>query len=129
MTRILAAALLALPAAAAALTLEGTYERRTDAYSKRVLGDAVCFVPDEKFEKALPRPAGDERRAWFCFSNRAEALKALAIPAAGKGCGMRGAATIAVSGYVVGSGDEAVDRARLDRVVSRKPAKPIPCNE
>lgn len=116
-------------AQAGELKLEGTWERRTDADSRRVLGDAVCFLPDEKHEKSLPRPAGDDRRAWFCFSNRAEAMKALAIPARGKPCGLRGAATVEVSQYTLGKGDEAVDRARLERVLAKGRAKPIPCNE
>lgn len=112
------------------ITLEGTYERRTDAYSRQVLGDAVCFIPSEKFEKTLPRPADDERRAWFCFSNRAAAMKALALPARGKACGMRGRATVAVSGYLVGKGDgESVDTARLERVLAKSAPRPIPCNE
>lgn len=130
MIPVLLIALAAGPAAAAeALTVEGTWERRTDADTRRVLGDAVCFHPDEKFEKALPRPAGDERRAWFCFSNRAQSMKALGVPASGKGCGSRGSATVTVSGYALGKGDEAVDRARLDRVHAKSPPKPIPCNE
>lgn len=130
----LAVALLLLLAAAAArageLTLEGTFERRTDAYSKRVLGDAVCFVPDEKHASALPRPAGDERRAWFCFTNRAQAMKAFAIAPARQGCGLRGNATVTVSGYAVSRGDgESVDTARLERVLAKGAPRAIPCNE
>lgn len=115
---------------AAELTLEGMFERRTDAYSKRVLGEAVCFIPDAKHAGALPRPAGDERRAWFCFSNRAHAVKAFAIARAGKGCGLRGSATITVSGYALSKGDgESVDTARLERVLAKGAPRPIPCNE
>lgn len=127
---LLLLALAAAPQAGAAeLSLEGTWERRTDAYTRRVLGDAVCFVPDQKFEARLPRPAGDDRRAWFCFTNRAEAMKAFAVPVAARGCGMRGAATVSVSGYRLGEGGEAVDRARLERVLAKAPPSPIPCNE
>jgi hypothetical protein len=133
MKRALAFPLLVLLASAAhagELTLEGTFERRTDAYSKRVLGDAVCFVPDEKHAAALPRPAGDERRAWFCFTNRAHAVKAFAIPPGRTGCGTRGSATITVSAYVVSKGDgESVDTARLERVLAKGAPRPIPCNE
>lgn len=112
------------------LELEGTYERRTDAYSRQVLGDAVCFVVDARFESRLPRPAGDERRAWFCFSNTAQAMKALAVPPGRKGCGVRGPATITVSAYALAEGDgEAVDRAQLARVLSKGAPRPIPCNE
>ena len=115
---------------AAELSLEGVFERRTDAYSRRVLGDAVCFIPDEKFERALPRIGGDERRAWFCFSNLAAAMKGFALPAARKGCGLRGSAHIVVSDYVVSrEGGESVDKARLERVVSKSAPRPIPCNE
>jgi hypothetical protein len=124
-------AVLALPAAhAAELTLEGTYERRTDAYSRQVLGDSVCFIPDEKFEKLLPRAAGDDRRAWFCFSNLPAAMRGFALPAGRKGCGMRGTAQVVVSDYVVTrEGGETVDKARLERVVSKSASRPIPCNE
>lgn len=115
---------------AAEMSLEGTFERRTDAYSRQVLGDAVCFIPDPKFEKAIPRPAGDDRRAWFCFSNLAAAMKGFALPAGRRACGMRGTAQIVVSDYVVSrEGGESVDKARLERVLSKSAPKPIPCNE
>ena len=115
---------------AAGMSLEGTFERRTDAYSRQVLGDAVCFIPDPKFEKAIPRPAGDDRRAWFCFSNLAAAMKGFALPAGRRACGMRGTASIVVSDYVVSrEGGESVDKARLERVLSKSAPKPIPCNE
>jgi hypothetical protein len=117
-------------AQAAELALEGTFERRTDAYSRQVLGDAVCFVPHDRYEKAIPRPAGDDRRVWFCFSNLGAAMKGFALPAGRKGCGMRGTAQIVVSDYVVSrEGGESVDKARLERVVSKSVPKPIPCNE
>jgi hypothetical protein len=114
----------------AELALEGIFERRTDAYSRQILGDAVCFIPDEKFERALPRLEGDDRRAWFCFSNLAAAMKGFALPAGRKGCGLRGSAHIVVSDYVVSrEGGESVDKARLERVVSKSGPRPIPCNE
>jgi hypothetical protein len=120
----------AVPAAAAELTLEGTFERRTDAYSRQVLGDAVCFIPGEKYEKAIPRFAGDDRRAWFCFSNLLAAMKGFALPARAKGCGSRGTARIVVSDYVVSrEGGESVDKARLERVLSKSAPRPIRCNE
>lgn len=122
--------LLALPAQGGEITLEGTYERRTDAYSRQVLGDAVCFFPSERFERLVPRQAGDERRVWFCFSNRADAAKALAIPPRARACGARGTATIAISGYAVSKGGgESVDTARLERVLEKSAPRPIPCNE
>ncbi len=122
---------LAAPVAHAAdLVLEGTFERRTDAYSRQVLGDAVCFIPDEKSENAVPRLAGDERRVWFCFSNLAAAMKGFALPVARKACGMRGTAQIVVSDYVVSrEGGESVDKARLERVLSKSGPRPIPCSE
>ncbi|HWA38975.1 MAG TPA: hypothetical protein VG873_14045 [Burkholderiales bacterium] len=115
---------------AAELTLKGTFERRTDAYSRQVLGDSVCFIPDEANEKLLPRGPGDERRAWFCFSNFPAAMRGFALPAGRKGCGMRGTAQIVVSDYVVTrEGGETVDKARLERVLSKSAPRPIPCNE
>ena len=129
-TLVLMACLACGGAQAAELTLEGVFERRTDAYSRRVLGDAVCFIPDEKFERALPRIGNDERRAWFCFSNLAAAMKGFGLPVARKGCGLRGSAHIVVSDYVVSrEGGESVDKARLERVVSKSAPRPIPCNE
>ncbi|HYD56509.1 MAG TPA: hypothetical protein VEB41_06355 [Burkholderiales bacterium] len=122
--------LFASGAMAAELELQGTYERRTDSYSRQVLGDAVCFIPDEKFAQRVPRPAGDDRRAWFCFSNLGAALKGFALPAGRKGCGARGSARIVISDYVVSrEGGESVDKARLERVVSKSAPGPIPCNE
>jgi hypothetical protein len=129
-TLLFLACLASMEAGAAELALEGMFERRTDAYSRQVLGDAVCFIPDETFERALPRFPGDDRRAWFCFSNLSAAMKGFALPAGRKGCGMRGTARIVVSDYVVSrEGGESVDKARLERVEWKSKVRPIPCNE
>ena len=42
--------------------------------------DALCFEADSASAALLPRWDGDERRAWFCFSNRSAAQAALGPP-------------------------------------------------
>ena len=119
-------------AAAASLTVEGRFERLTDAESMEMLGGAVCFYPSEQSSKLLPRPASDLRLPWFCFTNTRQAMRLLAVPpSASKGiaCGHRGNATLRVADYVVyrleGSG---FDTARLLAVHRKSAVEPIPCD-
>ena len=50
-------------------TLTGTYSRTLDPEYLDYMGDVICFEPDQKSSALVPRPKGDERTAWFCFSN------------------------------------------------------------
>ncbi len=109
--------LLASAAAApppAPIRLSGHYEWRTDASSRSLRGDAVCFIPDAPSATRLPRRPGDPRLAWFCFSNRDRAAQLLALPAVAPGCGVSGPVTVRVSGYRVDPREGDVhDTARL----------------
>lgn len=48
-------------------------------------GESVCFEADEESAARLPRWLHDERRAWFCFSNPADAVAALGRAAGAAG--------------------------------------------
>jgi hypothetical protein len=74
----------------------------------------TCFEADSSSAARLPRWEGDERRAWFCFSNRLDAARALGPPSEGV------PATIVVDQFTihVGHSDE-VNSARLVRLVRR----------
>ena len=76
----------------------------------------TCFEADSSSAARLPRWAGDERRPWFCFSNRAEAARALGPPSEGV------PATIVIDQFTIyrGHSDE-VNSARLVRLVRRGP--------
>jgi hypothetical protein len=72
---------------------------------------AVCFEADSASGERLPRWRGDERRAWFCFEDRARAERLLA-PA-----GVERDASVVVDRFTIhrGMSDE-VNSARLVRV-------------
>ena len=46
--------------------------------------DAVCFEADSASATRMPRWAGDRRRPWFCFSNAAEARRAMGAASPGR---------------------------------------------
>ena len=62
------------------IQLSGWTLRNPDPDLYRVL---TCFEADSMSAARLPRWSGDERRAWFCFSNRADAARALGPPSEG----------------------------------------------
>ncbi len=57
------------------VTLTGTYSRTLDPEYLDYMGDAICFEPNKTSSALIPRPKGDERTAWFCFSNFEQAKK------------------------------------------------------
>ena len=73
----------------------------------------ACFEADDASASRIPRWEGDERRAWFCFENGAEAAGALGPPSDGV------AATIEIDRFTIhrGLGDE-VNSARFVRLVA-----------
>lgn len=77
---------------------------------------SVCFEADSASAARMPRWEGDERRPWFCFSNRAEATRLLAAP------GEIVTASVVIDRFTIyyGVSDE-VNSARLVRVLSRTP--------
>ncbi|HEX6313824.1 MAG TPA: hypothetical protein VFZ73_03160 [Gemmatimonadaceae bacterium] len=62
------------------IALSGWTLRNPDPEMYRVM---TCFEADSTSAARLPRWSGDERRAWFCFSNRADAARALGPPSEG----------------------------------------------
>jgi hypothetical protein len=110
----------------------GRYEYRTDQESLDIIGQQVCFYPSEPSARLVPRPGNDNRIPWFCFSNSQAAAKmfgfSLAVPT--KDCGIRGVATVTVSGYVrhakEGGGN---DIATLKAIQRKSKSEPLPCFE
>jgi hypothetical protein len=76
--------------------------------------DALCFEADSASAARLPRWEGDERRSWFCFSNRRAAQAALGPP----GDSVR--ATVVIDRLTIhrGMSDE-VNSARFVRALTR----------
>ena len=95
------------------IQLKGWTLRHPDPDLHRIV---TCFEADSSSAARLPRWAGDERRAWFCFSNRAEAASALGPPSEGV------QATIVVDEFTIyrGLSDE-VNVSRFVRLVRREP--------
>ena len=92
-----------------AIELSGWTMRHPDPDAYRVV---TCFEADSASAARLPRWAGDERRAWFCFSNRAAAAQALGPPSAGV------PATIVVDQFTIHRGlSDEVNSVRLIRRV------------
>lgn len=76
----------------------------------------TCFEADSSSAARLPRWAGDERRTWFCFTNRAQAARSLGPPSEG----IR--ATIVIDEFTIHKGmSDEVNSARFVRLV-RRPA-------
>ena len=75
---------------------------------------ASCFEADSASATRLPRWLGDERRPWFCFENRADAMRSLGPPSAGL------PATIIIERFTIhrGHSDE-VNTARFVRRLTR----------
>ncbi len=118
--------------AIAETTFSGRFEYRTDPESLDVIGRQVCFFPSGRSAHRVPRPTGDKRLPWFCFSNSETAAKMLGfrLEASPKGCGIRGTATVTVSNYVLytkeGDGN---DIATLKSVVRNAGPEQLPCNQ
>ena len=93
------------------IQLAGRTMRHPDPDASRVF---TCFEADSSSAARLPRWSGDERRLWFCFSNRAEAAQALGPPSEGV------PATIVIDRFTIhrGMSDE-VNSARFVRLVRR----------
>lgn len=95
------------------IQLAGWTMRHPDPDANRVF---TCFEADSSSAARLPRWGGDERRPWFCFSNRAEAAQALGPPSEGV------PATIVIDQFTIhrGMSDE-VNSAHFLRLVRRGP--------
>lgn len=92
----------------------------------------LCFYPQGKSAKLIPRQRGDERIPWFCFSNQPRAFLLLKVPKKLKRgvCEIEGNATIVVSNYVVDTTpSEVSDLAQIDRVVTVSGLTHKPCSQ
>jgi len=119
-----------LYAAETKITFDGRYEYRTDTENLEMLGKQVCFFPSKPSSQNVPRPAGDHRIPWFCFTNSKQAalLFGFDFNASTHECGFKGHATITVSGYrrYKGEGDDN-DVATLDAVLEKSKPDSLPC--
>ena len=129
-TTLLCAA--ALYAAETTISFEGRYEYRTDSESLEMLGEQVCFFPSRPSSQNVPRPTGDRRLPWFCFTNSKQAahLLGFALNAGSYECGLKGNAKITVSSYkrYTGEGDDN-DVATLDAVLEKSKPESLPCSK
>ena len=112
------------------VTLTGTYSRNLDPEYLEYMGDGICFEPDQKSSAHIPRPKGDERIAWFCFSNFEQAKKTFKLPDTIKQdyCKYEGKATITIKDYnlfVVET--EGSDLTQLVSAKNITPAKAVKC--
>lgn len=119
-----------LYAADTKITFEGSYEYRTDTESLEMLGEQVCFFPSKPSSENVPRPTGDHRMPWFCFTNSKQAahLFGFELNASSHECGIKGNAKITVFSYkrYTGEGDDN-DVATLDLVVEKSKPESLPC--
>ena len=115
-------------AATASVEVSGRYEYRTDAQSMDILGDVVCFFPDEASVSKVPRSPRAKRTLWFCFSAESGARSALGIPVTSSSCGYAGTARVGISSYrpYLGEGDDH-DVADLVRVIDSTRPVEITC--
>ena len=112
------------------VTLTGTYSRNLDPEYLEYMGDGICFESDQKSSAHIPRPKGDERIAWFCFSNFEQAKKTFKLPDTIKKdyCKYEGKATITIKDYnlfVVET--EGSDLTQLVSAKNITPAKAVKC--
>jgi hypothetical protein len=95
-----------------------------------MLGEQVCFVPSKPSSENVPRPTGDRRLPWFCFTNSKQAahLFGFALNASSNECGFKGNAKITVSSYkrYTGEGDDN-DVATIDAVLEKSKPESLPC--
>ena len=111
-------------------TLTGTYSRVLDPEYVDQLGDSSCFTPDQKSTALIPRPKGDERSVYFCFSNFEQAKKTFKLPnSIKKGyCSYEGKATISIKNYdLFFIESEGFDLTQLVSATNITPAKAIKC--
>lgn len=112
------------------VTLTGTYSRTLDPEYLEYMGDAICFEPDQKSSVHIPRPKGDERTAWFCFSNFEQAKKTFKLPDNIKKdyCSYEGKATITIKDYKLFVEEtEGFDVTQLISAKNITPAKAVKC--
>lgn len=111
-------------------TLTGTYSRTLDPEYLEYMGDAICFEPNKTSSALIPRPKGDTRDVWFCFSNFDTAKKTFKLPDnIKKGyCKYEGQATIHIKDYKLFIEEtEGFDLTQLVSATNITPAKAVKC--
>lgn len=89
------------------ITLRGSTMRHPDSDLRDTTS---CFEADSSSAARFPRWAGDERRAWFCFANRAAAARALGTDSV--------RATIVIDAFTIHRGlSDEVNSARFVRLI------------
>jgi hypothetical protein len=113
------------------IRFEGRYEYRTDKESQEILGKQVCFFPTSPTSALVPRPTGDHRLPWFCFSNSVYAANMFGFELSmdSNTCGIQGNADISVTGYkrYTGEGDDN-DIATLKAVLRKSQPEVLLCS-
>ncbi len=112
-------------------TLTGTYSRVLDPEDVDYLGDGICFTPDAKSALLIPRPKGDQRSVYFCFSNFEQAKKTFKLPdTIKKGyCSYEGKATISIKNYkLYFIESEGFDHTTLISAKNITPPKALKCD-
>ena len=112
------------------VTLTGTYSRNLDPEYLEYMGDGICFEKKKKSSAHIPRPKGDERSVYFCFSNFEQAKKTFKLPnSIKKGyCSYEGKATISIKNYdLFFIESEGFDLTQLVSATNITPAKAIKC--
>lgn len=112
------------------VTLTGTYSRTLDPEYLEYMGDAICFEPNKTSSALVPHPEGDERPAWFCFSNFEQAKNTFKLPDTIKKdyCSYEGKATITIKDYnLFVEESEGFDLTQLVSAKNITPAKAVKC--
>jgi hypothetical protein len=111
-------------------TLTGKFSRNLDPEYVDYMGDDICFEPNKTSAALIPRPKGDTRDVWFCFSNFDTAKKTFKLPDnIKKGyCQYEGQATIQIKDYHLFIEEtEGFDATKLVSASNITPAKEIKC--
>ena len=111
-------------------TLTGTFSRNLDPEYLDYMGDDICFEPNQASSVLIPRPKGDERTVWFCFSNFDVAKKTFKLPDnIKKGfCKYEGQATVQIKDYKLFIEEtEGFDLTQLVSAKNITPAKAVKC--
>jgi len=83
------------------VTLTGSYSRNYNPNDEFDDSDSICFTPDATTAKLIPRPNGDQRKPYFCFSNFETARKLLNLnkQLLSGYCSQSGKAIVTIQGY------------------------------
>lgn len=121
-----------IASAASDMTVPGTFSYVTD---DSPVSDLVCFNATDGDFPPIQKLRKKYHSAWFCFDfDDTEKMKAaFGIPPSAKQpknvCGYEGAATVILSNYKPGLDISSEDTAKLKKIISKNPARPISCSQ